>query len=251
MSENKQRIVGIVVLAAFIALLVPFLFNGGENRRGDSLEYGKEIELQLGDNNMSVGAPSPHVNQLSSEQLTSSKSDDMLPTTSIAMRQEDTVSPEVQNNSNDTKLSGDEQSSTLTSSMDIKKIEPSGEISLDSIANESDVANNTVRNTKRLPVKTVTTKKVVKKAASKRTENNVESWSVQVGSFSDHNRVQALSDKLQANGFLVYLQKIETTQGPMTRVLVGKEKSREEAVRVAKRLKNRLKVNGSIVANRL
>jgi cell division septation protein DedD len=236
-SENKQRIVGVVVLAAFIALLIPFLFTGGEKKHDNSLDYGKEIELQLSDGNISAGVPSSHVNQTPSE---------------VAIQQENIVLSEVQGNGNGAKLSEEGQGSMLTApAMDIKKIELSDEILPDSTTNRLDIADSVVRNAKKSPAKVVNNRKVARKSAPKRVGSNARSWSVQVGSFSDHNRVQALSDKLQSNGFLVYLQKIGTNQGSMTRVLVGKEKSREEAMQVAKKLKSRLKLGGNVVVNRL
>jgi cell division septation protein DedD len=252
MSENKQRIVGMVVLAAFIALLIPFLFTGGDKNKRDSfLEKAGEIELQLGENNTSAGAPQDQGIQPLPAQLPSNP-DEAQPMTSAVIHQENAILPEAQSNSEDTKIIGEEQTAVPSSSIN--------EIPAESAATKpnaiDDAANETIKVTKKSSAKAasaktaVAKKKAARRAAAKHAKNDGGSWSVQVGSFSDHDRIQALSDKLQSNGYLVYLQKIETNRGPMTRVLVGSENSREEALQVAKRIKSRLKLSGVVVSNK-
>ena len=110
------------------------------------------------------------------------------------------------------------------------------------------------------PVKPISKNKVIKKfkavpkiktkAKNKNIKSNMsESWSVQVGSFSDEARIQKLLTQLHGKGFHVYTQKIATTTGSLTRVLVGRESSKEKANQIAWQLETTMKIKGHLIRN--
>jgi len=79
--------------------------------------------------------------------------------------------------------------------------------------------------------------------------NTKEFWSVQVGSFSDEAHVQKLLTQLHSKGFQVYTQKITTSTGSLTRVLVGREAKKEKASQIAGQLETTMKIKGRLIRN--
>lgn len=58
--ENKQRVVGVIVLVAFIALLIPFLFTSGLKKK-DQADSGSEAVASIPVNEVSAPPPSVEV----------------------------------------------------------------------------------------------------------------------------------------------------------------------------------------------
>ncbi len=246
-ADNKQRIVGIIVLVAFIALLVPFLFTGGSRHR-DTLEHGSEIELPLSNDvlggNKSTEQQPPSAQKISprESQVTNEEEYQKLSLELSGPREieNSTNNPETSMHNLQSPSSEEIKPMATNLAIDAKVLEPN---SVDRV---------TVAGVKKV-AGAGTKKKISRKTLPNKFKISVDggNWFVQVGSFSNAERVKRLADRLQSNGFLVYFQKIVTSQGPMTRVLVGKEKSQEEAMAIARKLKSRLQLDGKVIISNL
>ncbi len=64
-----------------------------------------------------------------------------------------------------------------------------------------------------------------------------EAWEVQLGAYAEPGRVTNLQNKLKELGLPVYTEKVETPNGPRTRVRAGPFPNREAAERARARLK--------------
>lgn len=73
-------------------------------------------------------------------------------------------------------------------------------------------------------------------------------WVVQLGSFSDPANAKQLVQQLQGHGFVAYQQKVKSTKGNMTRVLVGPETQRTKAVAILDKLDKVMRLKGVIIA---
>jgi cell division septation protein DedD len=72
-------------------------------------------------------------------------------------------------------------------------------------------------------------------------------WAVQVGCFANASRAKGLAHTLSAKGFHVRTEKTKTSHGTLTRVLVGKESSKEKALSVSRDLKQTQQLTGTVV----
>lgn len=298
--ENKQRVVGVVVLVAFIALLVPFLFTSGIKKR-----HKLEVD-DLSTSTIATTQPSP--SQVAAAVDTPA---DSLP--GISGDQQLAASTEIKDGGNVNVASADLQQQTIpapqsavlsqeqlhqptVASTDAQVLpETNAEVATPVQAEASSVTSTEVSpavvppssaivatpantevavNAAPVPaaqIKSVVVAKDKKGKAIKANKNRKFSvvqknkgkgknravfndastlWSVQVGSFSDQGRMQKLVSNLRAKGFQVYMQKINTSKGEMVRVLVGNEANRAEAMKIAKKLKTSLKINGNVVGNK-
>ena len=68
-------------------------------------------------------------------------------------------------------------------------------------------------------------------------------FAVQLGSFSNAANARGLRDKLEAKGYTAFVQ----TEGSVTRVYVGPQKSRAKADEVKKQLLEKAKLKGFVV----
>lgn len=84
---------------------------------------------------------------------------------------------------------------------------------------------------------------VVIAATEKLITNNA--WAVQLGAFSKVANAQALLERLQKNGYKAYVQHMKDTQ--LTRVLVGAEQEKQQAVALLSELNSAMNLNGIIV----
>lgn len=75
-------------------------------------------------------------------------------------------------------------------------------------------------------------------------------WAVQIGCFSDNDKVQKMVDRLQRYGYKIYLQKLVVKNINMTRVIVGNLLTREDALILSNELKSKLKNNVQIIINK-
>lgn len=223
-QESKQRIVGIIVLIAVIALLVPFLFTGGAKRSNKLSPNKNEVEIPA--------------------LTTSTKQEVAAQTPTPAVFSPKPHSKQPQNSTKDATASQQSLLATKpekspSSLSEIKPValpeaEPKPKPILSEPTTTSIVAS---------PPK-------VKKEATTKRKGTKMFWSVQVGSFLEKARAQKLAKDLQTKGYSVFLQNITTSRGPMVRVLVGQESSKTKALQLAGKLKAKEKIDGRIVRNK-
>ena len=274
--ENKQRLVGVIVLAAFIALLIPFLFTSGVKKR-HALEEASDT-TNVANQTVAVNptiensqVPTNNEQQATVAQEPTKDLPDSLQQQSVPLiaqsltilpAQEQADKPNGTPESNQVLPAAPQpRGSELVTQAALPQ--PATSTSLPA-TNATDVNSQAVVSTTEAttasvePVKSkVVAKKTKKKAikaktsiASKTKSGAKVFWSVRVGTYSDQARVQKMVEKLRANGFRVFLQKILTTKGPMVRVLVGHEVCKDKAIKIAEKLKTNLKINGYLVSNK-
>ena len=236
--ENKQRIVGIVILVILISLLVPFLFTSKEFaiHEEKTLEGQEPIIFELFDKQQH--AESLEISKVSKIRKKRVSGTADKPDSSGKVYSADglDLNGEMTNVERSSEASG-----VAADSANFGK-----ELSLVSFDDLEKVARTNSDGEKAKILKESTKPKVKIQA-----QNDGVKWFVQIGSFSNETKVKNLVDKLQSGGFLVYLQKISTSNGPMTRVLVGNESSKDSALTLAGKLKNRLKVSGNVISSDL
>lgn len=76
----------------------------------------------------------------------------------------------------------------------------------------------------------------------------LESWIIQVGSFSQEQNAIEFRDKLRKNKFTAYVDSISSNQGTLYRLRVGPELGEEIALKTQQRLESRYKVKTLLVA---
>jgi cell division septation protein DedD len=259
--ENKQRIVGVVVLMAFIALLVPFLFSSGIRKKlstpADEIPINAQkrqlITQQIQNINTTNTAPAA---------TTTTTADAVVTPTSVTGQQTINTAqlsglPQDQIEQPDALLPPEENDQAeIAKNVGIKSDEAAPAMNT-SNATIQPSANSVVSVESAAPVvppKTLQKNKITKsKVMAKNKNANTgakEFWSVQVGSFSDEARMQNLITQLRSNGFNVYTQKIVTASTKsLTRVLVGHEVDKVKASKIAKQLETTMKVKGHLVRN--
>jgi len=238
--ENKQRIIGVVVLLAFIALLIPFLFTSGIRKKqsvADEIPINAEKrelitqQIQNMDNNTAV----PTSTDAATPAIVS---------TSTSELQQAMVSPQELEQPNLNAIPPD-------SNEGANKLDQSAQISTETVATPEVGMGSTDSIESIKPIKTISKSKHSKKPAvikkTKIAKPMKGFWSVQVGSFSNQASVQKLVANLYKKGFHVYVQKITTANETLTRVLVGRETSKEKAVKLAKKIEVSMKIKGQIV----
>jgi len=70
-----------------------------------------------------------------------------------------------------------------------------------------------------------------------------KAWVVQVASFKTESRAKVLRDKLIAQNYKAYIRSLNTSKGPVSRVLVGPKIDQREAQKVKAQLDQALKVD--------
>lgn len=259
---KKQRVVGIVVLIAFIALLIPFLFTSGIKRKHSA---GDEIPINA------------KKRQLIAQQIQSINDTDgaSVPVPKPVDGEHALVLPQDQFEQPEGILTADDQVAT-TKTMDsqsqqqaLPKPETFPIVVSETVFEES--AENIPKDIKLVAAtatvntagknqkvkKTQTAKEVSRKntgvkpaKATIGKKDSQEFWSVQVGSFSNQERVQKLITELHAKGYHVYMQKVTTSnQEVLTRILVGRETSKEKANKIAQQIVTTMKIKGYVVRN--
>lgn len=276
--ENKQRIVGVVVLVAFIALLIPFLFSSGIRKKlstpADEIPINAQKRQLITQQIQNINATNPAARSPVAATTTTAVA---MPTPMTEQQPANTAQlpglPQNQFEQPDALLPLEENDQTeLANNADINQsnqsiatpasTEVAPAINTSTATNQPS-ANSVVAVETATPVastKTALKNKAIKK--SKITSKNKkakpisinagtkEFWSVQVGSFSDEVSMQKLIAQLRSNGFNVYTQKIITSSTkPLTRVLVGREMDKGKASKIAKQLEATMKVKGHLVRN--
>lgn len=239
--ENKQRIIGVLVLLAFIALLIPFLFTSGLKKKqsvSDEIPINAEkrqliAEQIQGMDNTTAANTAPAPSMPSEQPATSMQPTGLVPDQS---EQPQGALPE----SNQT-----EPVNTDTNQFG----QPVSVPQEATAPNDQEAMNATSMETAApVKIKSAAKKAIIKKSKKTKTAKmKKEYWSVQIGSFSNQARVQKLIADLHKKGFRVYMQKITTSKGTLTRILVGRETSRAKAIKIAKRIEASMKIKGQIV----
>lgn len=75
----------------------------------------------------------------------------------------------------------------------------------------------------------------------------VRAWAVQVASFGEEQRAEALREQLLAQGHPAFARVSRTTQGTLTRVYVGPQVQRQAAIDLKRRLDRELKLDTLVV----
>jgi DedD protein len=263
--ENKQRIVGVVVLMAFIALLIPFLFSSGIRKKLSTPT--DEIPINAQKRQLIT----QQIQSINTANTTAIASAATTTTTAVAMPLPLTA----QQPANTAQLSGlpqdqieqpdallppeENDQAELAKNVGIKSDEAVPTIDTSNVTNQPS-ANSVVSVESATPVaptKTLPKNKIAKSKVMAKNKNAKpikantgakEFWSVQVGSFSDEARMQNLITQLRSNGFSVYTQKIVTASTKsLTRVLVGHEADKAKASKIAKQLEATMKIKGHLV----
>lgn len=73
-----------------------------------------------------------------------------------------------------------------------------------------------------------------------------QAWMVQLVSLSNRQTAIKLRDELQSDGYKAFIREARTDKGTFTRVLVGPNLNRDEAVKIKTELDQRLKINARI-----
>lgn len=99
------------------------------------------------------------------------------------------------------------------------------------------------------PVEKVETKPAVVNAEPKKTEFRlVDSFTVQVGVYSDMENARRIQEQLKQAGYSPVSEKVTTAKGESVRLKAGSFKSREDAVKALDKLKS-IGLPGMVIAN--
>ncbi|MCW9088618.1 MAG: SPOR domain-containing protein [Gammaproteobacteria bacterium] len=74
-------------------------------------------------------------------------------------------------------------------------------------------------------------------------------WVVQAGSFSSSENALGLRDKLRANGFTAFVEKLKSANETIYRVRIGPELKREAAEAQRDKLQRMMKINGIVMGH--
>lgn len=88
----------------------------------------------------------------------------------------------------------------------------------------------------------------VRQAIAKTSQNQVESFTVQVGVYSDIANVKRLQDQLKQSGFTTYTEKATTSKGEGVRLKAGKFTSRQAAADALVKIKE-IGLSGIVITN--
>lgn len=225
--ESKQRLVGVIVLVVFIALLIPFLFSDGAKKRQELIV---DEEIDIADQTIGADVPGRYVDvPISNEK------------DAVGFEETDLHS-NIQNDLPDSRPS------VMLQEQAVAQVKP--KVVLKPVTSKKTVKSAT----KKKVAESVKKKKVIPKSKPAATKDDSKIsgtfWSVQVGSFSDQALVERMVSRLQKKGYHVYLQKISTSKGNMIRVLVGKESNKGSAESLSRKLKSDLNINGYVLSNK-
>lgn len=245
--ENKQRVIGVIVLIAFIVLLIPFLFTSGFKKKSQVTTSAVEIPATPESTSNVVESVTPANKAVALEEIkpsSASSISDKLPEgqpagySEILTESNQVIPPEIE--------TGSALANIATNTQAVANITANTQTTVN-----ADVEESTVNESTATPVVSETKKKVTtNKRITAKKKSAKAFWSVQVGSFSNQAWTQKMVTNLQKHGYHVYLQKITTSKGPMVRVLVGHETSKAKAVKISDQLKRQLNISGQIMKSR-
>lgn len=240
--ENKQRIIGIIVLVAFIALLIPFLFTSGIKKKSPTVDdkTSQKIDTQITTEKTTTMPFIENIQQ--NEQsipnnYTTLENKNTQPIENNKIVQQESVKQTPTNNNIKTLLEMPDVSPMTLNSSDLKTLEQEKQVKQ---------LPNKQKNAKK---QTVAKKPTVNKQKKAVTIGKKGFWSVQIGSFSDKDRINKIVLELQSKGYHVFIQNITTSTGSLTRILVGHEDTREKAAKIANQIEATIKIKGHLVRN--
>ena len=222
--ENKQRIVGVVVLVAFVALLTPFLFTSGIKKK---LPTSDEIPIDAQKRQM-ITEQIRNINDSTAPAVQEQQQQVQQPVPTALPEALPAVSPT--------------DISTLPP-LPAESVEP---LDMTPQAVVEPIVTKSIKPAEPEPEPIVAD--IVKKEKVKNIKK--ESWTVQIGSFSDQSRVKKLIEQLHKKGFSTHTQKIMAGTESLTRVFIGQEASKKKADKLGERLEATMKIKGRVVRNK-
>lgn len=282
--ENKQRVIGIVILVAFVALLIPFLFTSGIGRKvlkSDQIPMSPEqrqlAALQIKNTGSVVASPkqseaSTAANQAQivpgslngSDQQSSEIATPPSPQASTVVNEQPvdvSFPPELSSNNrvSPPSLPTLESDAELTNKTNavvapeaiLPEEEPKEQKKIDEVLLMDKIVKKSIdiKTKTKAPKKAKTAPRANKKnniTTKKASIKKAGNWSVQVGSFTNPTSVNKLVSQLRGKGFKAYLQKVTKNNITMTRVLVGSEANKQIAKQIADKLSADLNITGHL-----
>lgn len=280
--QNKQRIIGIIVIVAFLALLIPFLFTSGPKKNADTVPANPSmIRLPT----FTKKAPDANVGQQKPAEvvpLSQTQLAQPAPAPQQAQEQPPQV-PDQDMNAGEKQIpvavnppqgaSGNEnlppqmmeaQQQPVAETQNAPVVQEAKPVAQVIEKKEKPVTTKAIKTTsktaskkaqtkaqaKALKVKAHVGKKPIKKSKTETKATAAKGknfWAVQIGSFEDKARVAKLTKEIQGLGYHVYTQKVTVSKGvTLTRVMVGHETSKDSAEKIAKHLEKSLKLSGTV-----
>jgi cell division septation protein DedD len=208
--KYKQRIVGIIIIAAIIALITPFAFKAflGEEKISEPLPIANHVTGESRTNVIDLPAPAftKPVKIVESQPI-------------FPLKKNVQISNTLNNKIKENKVVAMPVMKPVTNSA-IKPVNSTPKIS--------------IAKTQHLkPVTAQNNKKVI--------------WAINLGGFSDNDWVHALTKKLKAHGYYFTVTKIKMRHFSLQEIMVGKFKTEKEAHHLAKELWHKMKVRGFVV----
>jgi len=255
-SKTKHRILGMLVVAALIVILLPFLQTNRELPHEAINIKTPPFPDQPVQVSMTTQSTTPVVNEEIKQQ----------PDDTIKAVHSEETSPAVPNIANP----------VIDKKPDAMKQQPNADSLKKPIENE--VADNktasaptppaeplkkiTVNNPPSMPVKSMLPKRMALNKHIQRKISYVNmpidnnglfklhgaAWVIQVGSY--RNKVSALRvvNHLRANGYRAFIQQISTALGSDTRVFVGPENKQSAARELAQKIENDMHLHGIVIS---
>lgn len=263
----KQRLVGLIVLAALAVIIIPMFFSHSGSRSYDLAMTDKvpprpdhrpagEIDLITQPKEAPKVQREMPVMQNTPESLVKNT------TLDSRVRGGDNVSAVVNTPANNNspvvntvvENKANQQPAMIASAVVTKeKVLDSRVRGNDGVQAETKVIDATPsavadKPKEKIQAKAQTDKKTVKKSSTPPVVANA--WTIQLGSFSDKANAQALVKKLRAKGFTAYLNEPKSKTA-LIRVFVGPETDHEKAEKMVKELANSFNLHGMIVKYKL
>jgi len=277
--QNKQRIIGIVVIVAFLALLIPFLFTSGPKKNADTVPANpsmirlptftkKAPDANVGQQKpaevvpLVAPAPAPQQAQEQSPQVPDQDMNAGEKQIPVAVNPpqgasgNENLPPQMmeaqQQPAAETQNAPVAQEAKPVAQVIEKKEKPVTTKAIKTTSKTTSKKAQTKAQAKALKAKAHAGKKPIKKSKSKTEAKTTVAkgknfWAVQIGSFEDKARVAKLTKEIHGLGYHVYTQKVTVSKGvTLTRVMVGHETSKDSAEKIAKHLEKSLKLSGTV-----
>lgn len=304
--ENKQRLVGIIVLAVFVALLIPFLFVGNSGKNNQTPKVADNINVTtVPGNNTAVNLPEQTMaanytmpapqNAMPTEM---SPAAPVAPVTPVAPAATAQVAPQQQPvmpiqttttidttpvpspvvNQTAPVIAPTAQPGTPAPGMNMPQPAPVANLPVTQpVTTPANIAPRTSQPVAaKAPVQSapvvaapptvsavkpvvqavatespvVVSKPLQKAVVAKHKATTTGAhlvWAVQVGSFANQQHVNHVVAELKAKGFHGMTQKVKTSHGTLTRIVVGEEPTREQAMKLADKLEKNIHLKGTVV----
>jgi cell division septation protein DedD len=267
-NQIKQRIIGIIVLAAFIAILVPFLFSGSKKTtmKATTLEVSttainvSEANKLIEQKVVAASQNSPHTPSETNKTKTANAAvihEQRPSATTVPVQTSQTAINSVTLSSPKTNGLDNQEVSSET---DSQKTEISQTKSLQFDATTTPEESSIVTSKKQKPMlmakQHIVKSKIAKKAKTKLTKSiRVQKtvlpknprWAVQLGCFVETKSAENLLSDLRSKGFRPYTKKTNGKKINFTCVLVGNEADQIKASKIANTLEQLFNLKGKVI----